>query len=958
MPNPSPYTSALRLEINLGTAESPDWQSVNLNLDASISVTINSPLWNDQQSFSEEFEIPIAANPHILGNVDEIYGGSIFQRLYKHQARLWVCGIPIFTGVVDMDTEVEFEEDSVSINIVAEKKSLRERLDDDNINARDVDFYFGCLEPGKRYDGTWAQLGEDDNATVLEEQFKGRDIRNVPIGVCNAETTRMDLTFGVHFSFAGEGLNEVLTNIIDTRSLPDGLPQNQYRLTVDMPQMMFPKHYQQDSFVNATHVYAPGKDRYKYPYCNVQAAVQKYECIKGSETESSGESEWQSKRGYTLFGPERLNSSPCFFVLFWLEQLFDIYLGVDYDISPLINDSDMLALCFVNAKCKFHGEPNARGERTADGYGALKLKNSQLTLDGGISGDLATSIMGGTELPGAKIQNVGSEFAAGVVFEGTRGYYRENRLIDFHYDNRGQGYGNAYSRDASFNIYMGPDIGALKAPELTSPAARFAMATSENLPDIAAKEVIEALENAFGFKFFYDDLLNKVTVVRYNDMLHSDKVRTHSVVIESVRKRESNIRGFRLKYSASQPARKNVFTHREERVQGGDDTTFNYNDYRYVRHIQNGNVSDDYVNVIKALGCYDETLFVSDLTGNAYRIKVDQDASDESKWYPSLFEVGGFRDVEYGDCSDDELVKEISIGFKPFIPNDTSFERQKVLMKDSEAVGADSPCYSMFLDGEHHQPKNQGQMSLSKYMTEQWSWDVMDLLADKTLITLRKPRPSKYLPQVNPDDLDYLQANFNFYLPQGCDEGDINANPMNSIDMGFMLGFLRKTGETFYERYTATRANYDGEGNYILQTNGEVGNGTLSADNIDTYGNVIGDISLKLKAEKPVEGDTKPYDTLGKVDYRSGNTRYYPVADKYARRGLFDRYWRDYAYFITHCKVALIEIPRDGIGISDLTSIDLTVPHRFGDYTGFIQSYSYSVDAYGIASVSIELAYC
>ena len=63
--------------------------------------------------------------------------------------------------------------------------------------------------------------------------------------------------------------------------------------------------------------------------------------------------------------------------------------------------------------------------------------------------------------------------------------------------------------------------------------------------------------------------------------------------------------------------------------------------------------------------------YVDLATGNAYRIKIDADAKTVGEMKPSLFEVGGLKGAEIGDCSkeNDDYVREYRSQFEPIICN-------------------------------------------------------------------------------------------------------------------------------------------------------------------------------------------------------------------------------------------------------------------------------------------------
>ena len=96
-------------------------------------------------------------------------------------------------------------------------------------------------------------------------------------------------------------------------------------------------------------------------------------------------------------------------------------------------------------------------------------------------------------------------------------------------------------------------------------------------------------------------------------------------------------------------------------------------------------------------------------------------------------------------------------------------------------------------------------------------------------------------------------------------------------------------------------------------------------------------ISLKLKAEKKVNGEYLPVTGVGA-----------------ARRGIFDNFYAEYAYWVTHRKLAHIEAE---VELADLINLDMTKKYRIGEYVGFIKSCKYDIDNNGIGIVTFEMYY-
>ena len=178
------------------------------------------------------------------------------------------------------------------------------------------------------------------------------------------------------------------------------------------------------------------------------------------------------------------------------------------------------------------------------------------------------------------------------------------------------------------------------------------------------------------------------------------------------------------------------------------------------------------------------------------------------------------------------------------------------------------------------------------------------------------------------------------------EQTDGYGSPINQYDAGFTLGIMRPGAGTKVED---VEGNYDGEGNYKYFVIAD--NPAFISDTIDHYGynydyngdleggvDLSGRFSLKPRAEKPnPEGG------------------FYPITESYAqRRGLFDKFYSEYAYFVVNRKIVRMKCRME---MADLLNIDWTKRYKIGEYVGFINKYSYSVSSTGISDVELEMYY-
>ena len=179
-----------------------------------------------------------------------------------------------------------------------------------------------------------------------------------------------------------------------------------------------------------------------------------------------------------------------------------------------------------------------------------------------------------------------------------------------------------------------------------------------------------------------------------------------------------------------------------------------------------------------------------------------------------------------------------------------------------------------------------------------------------------------------------------------------NNSPIQTFDTGLMFGVMRGPGnEAGFEDFNE---NYDGEGNYryVMTSKGYA----FHSDTVDNYARAWdyngtmeggveteGSISLKLRAEKP------------NPNAKEGESPFYPITDaKLQRRGLFDKFYSEYAYFVVNRKIVRMKCRME---MADLLNIDWTKRYKIGEYVGFINKYSYSVSSTGISDVELEMYY-
>lgn len=328
------------------------------------------------------------------------------------------------------------------------------------------------------------------------------------------------------------------------------------------------------------------------------------------------------------------------------------------------------------------------------------------------------------------------------------------------------------------------------------------------------------------------------------------------------------------------------------------DTAFNYSDYTNVKEYEN------YREILKdGISPYSKECRIDKKTGNAYRVKVNKDTGGE----PSLFEVGGFNDFTIGD-KDNKDKEEVKINFRPVIVNNLNARRNVSLIMNNDTEVPIEQKLAVFAGVE-----------IKK-----------DLFFDQKLQEWTEENPLNY----NGTGYNQIKG----YVPENFDITSGDEPPLRNYDAGYAMGVMRGPGNQAGIDYNL---NYDNEGNdhYFLVAS----NYSFTADSCDSFGNFFdyngtlpggveneGRFSLKITAKK--EG--------------------YPIGAAYDRRGLADTFLSEYLYFLAHRKLVTLSVK---MSISEIIHIDFLKRHRIGEFVGFINKVSYSLDGSGVNDVEIEM---
>ena len=392
-------------------------------------------------------------------------------------------------------------------------------------------------------------------------------------------------------------------------------------------------------------------------------------------------------------------------------------------------------------------------------------------------------------------------------------------------------------------------------------------ATKDNFPNISISDFIKGMTSGFGVRFIFDQSGNSIRIVLLKNILSNQEEIFLDLDIMNQQIEMSKYGGVNLTYGKK------------------DDTSYNYNDF------SNTKVMANYKAIRRiTLTDYDTTCYIDATTGTAYKVKVNKDTGGD----PALFEVGGFRDYNYGEGEKEEM----TINFSPVIINDLTSDLMNFF-------GIKGPL-ACFAGVELKKSQVFDDYLFNKNGTEGYSTYYLKLRA-------------------------LCQENF--------DRTTNELPPLRTYDAGYTLGIMRGPGNN--SRTEIIDENYDGEGNSSwTQT---VGSYSFTSDSCDNYGRFFdyngteeggldqsGRFSLKLVAGK--EG--------------------YPIDSQYKDRGLVSKFLSEYLYFMANKKTVVLTVR---MNITQIIGIDFLKRYKIGDFLGFINKVSYTLDVNGVTDATIEL---
>ena len=861
-------------------------QSLNLGDDFSIDIDDQNPLFNDNEMFSYPCRMPMEGNRFLLGNIDDPANIDRPVGLEHTKMRIVVDNQPFRSGTL-VTAEDEEIDTALTMNITASEHSIDDLIGE--LQCRDISLKDRILI-GEKIGAVKAHVEYSFDIKITYSGKKPDEFHTIG-GQRSSDAEFSPQALG--FSYPGRCVTQSGTKEYavkkETKDYANGK-------RVVIPQV-------QTSFINVSDAYPTAK------YCNARVCYTHYDIDEDGKTTSKASPKTQQTGPndhwpYWVLEADRPQSGICFYVLYFLDCLFS-FLGVSFDNTELLKVEDMRRLCFFTTHCKYDEEkkyPNV------DGYfRTVEEVNNWLSSRG-----------------------CGGKF----VISGVKGKQMDD--CEYHYRNpfNGQVYkGHAVvGQDGVQSITIEPT----KTGDSLTADIMLMYANSDNFPDEAVKTVLDSLWASFGIKFEYNYEKKHVRAYFARDVFRDqqDPIDFPGRVI-SMKKIAEKITGVSMKYSSESDAKE-----QRSNVKQGKrdyDTSYDYIDYPQKSTVTNKHYEEIFRAPKQYGGDRDKTCYIDRATGNKYRIKVNGEATSSSDWKPALFEVGQFKGVELGDCSElnKDFVEEIVSDFQPMEFNDVNYQTEI-----EQAAGT-------YTDGDGNSAGiNKSQKAeplLAAYIDEDMEHEFIPQVIKESI-------GSEYVECYAEEQMELIEN----YDPSDTDDGN---SPLQSIDWGLAIAIMRGGGtNATIQTYDF---NYDGFGNSKWRT--VAGLYALTSDSIDMWGNEydyngvqpgIGGgerFSLKIRSWVQPEWADGPLVDPDVINAQTG-----VVEKKIKSRGLFDTFMSEYCNFILKRRKYRIQIECSAAQVADVPN-HWTRRFRINGLVGFINKLSYNVSAKdGLNSLEVE----
>ena len=875
--------------------------------DFSIDIEDKNPVFNDTEMFSYPFSIPLEGNRWLVKNIDDIRAAVRAVNLEHLPTRIHADGLPFRSGTLVMQDEEEIT-DSLSMNIDAGTQSFSELIS--NLDCRDIPVK-DTIIIGEKIGNVRVDIESDPvvNVRVHIEGGKHKDDRDETrtIQAAHLSVSKVLEPQALGFSYPAS-CNEY-TSTSDGHYVGDAISGGS-KSYPNGNNIVIPQKADGKDYINTAASYGETDNAGRAAtYCNARVCYKHHGIDdEGNTSDSTIEMKdctWTNEDiyPYWVLDANRPQSGICFYVLYFLDCLFH-HLGVTFDKSALLEIEDMKHLCFFTTVCAYDtmDDPHHVTYYSGDDPEVLAKKK--------VAGEIKTGFFKSQDHINSWLNSRGCGGQINIVKaedkdvqeltlrkpDGTSEFVEVGQITP----EGGKVTGiTIEARISQFNVQAN---------------VQYMVANSDNFPDESVSTVIGALESAFGIKFSYDYEQKKVTAYLIRDVLRrsGNDARAFHGNIHTITPVTEKFTGVRMRYSEEADAkeqRQNVKDSRKNKNMGYE-TDYNYIDYPEPGNADNSTVVNlSYVDFFHNLSSGDKHRYIDRKTGNAYRVKVNSDATTTADLKPVLFEVGQFKGVEYGDCSEknEDFIHDITIDFTPVPFNDVNY------FKEIEAAYGSHEAVDKTTGEKYGVTIANSQPILCAYVDEDMEHEFVEQKLNQTISTAFC---DFYMQQ----KLTLVES----YDPSSTEDGN---SPLQDTDRwGFALAMMRGGGsDATQESYDY---NYDGFGNSKWRT--KSGKYALACDSLDMMGNLfdyngvkpgLGNgehFSLKIRAYKEPAwlNDPKYKDVVlcdPDIYDKDGN-----VETKIRSRGLFDTFILPYAYFLLNRKKYKIRCTTTVAQIADI----------------------------------------
>ena len=895
-----------------------DGKPLALKEDASISIELSNPLFNDTEMFSYPVELPIEGNRHFLKNVDDV-SSDIRPMSYEHTPMQIIAdGVPFASGPAIIQ-EDERLEDSLSLNVDASTQSFFDLISDLKCNEVPIPSkYKDQLLIGEKIDEVDVSVKYDTNVTIKYEGKK----HNKKFGSVGEDTTEASLSpQALGFSYPAQCVetgDKHEAKLLKTYTYPNG---NE----VKVPEVL-------TSYINVSDPY-PIK-----PYCNARVCYKHYDLaengttsdnvvksIQGRNNENSlstKEQEMYEDRGpIWVLDADRPQSGICFYLLFFLDCLFE-HLGVQFDNKALTDIGDMNRLCFFTTKCSYDIETL---------YAKETYKENDKEVIAGLKkkGDVKVGFFQKQANSEKEVANLFDDVNAWLSSRGCGGKLKlenpkdksvqEVKVRKVRYEVVERDYEGGFGSSSKYKdtevvtvlddwetVTVGTDKVAsitckntIKSAQMSASIFRM-YANEKNFPDESVSDVIDSLEQQFGIKFHYDYEQKKVTAYLIRDVFrkqnpaprnfHAQVLRMHPIT--------EKITGVRAGYAAESEAK--------EQKDNVKNQVKDFNtDYDYIEYPKNSTVTSlTYKDIIHEVHNGQMSVFIDLQTGNKYRVKIDKEFTNASDMDPRLFEVAAMKGVEVGDCStiNEDFIQEFKSSFVPVGMVDANYRK-------ALSASTGSKCAT----DNAKQPAEVGKQYEGYELTEingSYAKTQMAALVDEDM-------EHEFVKQYIKNTMSSMVADFyvteelslrESYDPSSTDDGN---SPLQSYDWGLSIAIMRGGGiDATHEAYDY---NYDGFGNSKWRT--KAGDYALTTDSIDPYG-----VEYDYNGIEPGNGNEERFSLKPRawVQPEWADAPLVVNTPSVKNRGYVDVFLVDYIHFLLNRKKYYIECLASVAQIADI----------------------------------------